>query len=83
MRREGEQEGVDRARREKREEGSSSPCYTESGPPDCCQVTVGRSLDKRLTLYPMKVMKKSEGKKLALPVMEKVGKLVPLRFRHY
>jgi hypothetical protein len=34
-----------RVRREKREEGASSPVYSESGTPGCCQVTVGRSLD--------------------------------------
>jgi hypothetical protein len=30
--------------REERKEGTSSPVYTESGTPGCCQVTVGRSL---------------------------------------
>ena len=29
--------------------GASSPFYSESGTPGCCQVTVGRSLDKMLT----------------------------------
>jgi hypothetical protein len=32
-----------------REEGPSSPFYSESGTPGCCQVTVGWSLDKMLT----------------------------------
>ena len=30
--------------------GASSPFYSESGLPDCCQVTVGQSLDKMLTV---------------------------------
>jgi hypothetical protein len=30
-----------------REEGASSPFYSESGTPGCYQVTVGRSLDKK------------------------------------
>jgi hypothetical protein len=30
--------------------GVSSPFYSESGIPGCCQVTVGLSLDKMLTL---------------------------------
>jgi hypothetical protein len=34
-----------RAREQEREEGASSPFYSESGIPDCCQVTVGQSLD--------------------------------------
>ena len=40
---EEEQEG-------KREEGASSSFYSESGIPGCCQVTVGWSLDKMLTI---------------------------------
>ena len=42
------QEGRARARRQERG-GSSSPFYSESGIPVCCQVTVGRSLEKMLT----------------------------------
>jgi hypothetical protein len=37
------------ARRQEREEGASSPFYSESGTPGCCQMTVGQSLDKVLT----------------------------------
>ena len=33
------------ARKQEREEGANSPFYSESGIPDCCQVTVGQSLD--------------------------------------
>jgi hypothetical protein len=52
MGREEEQEGEDRARtrRQEREGGVSSLFYSESGTPGCCQVTVGRSLDKMLTV---------------------------------
>jgi hypothetical protein len=39
-----------KARKQEREEGASSPFYSESGIPDCCQETVDRSLDKVLTL---------------------------------
>lgn len=39
-----------RARRQESEEGVSGPFYSESGTPGCCQVTVGRSLDKMATL---------------------------------
>jgi hypothetical protein len=47
MGREREQEGKDRARA--REGGGvSSPFYSEPGTPGCCQVAVGRSLDKML-----------------------------------
>ena len=43
--------GRTRAREEqKREEGASSPFYSESGIPGCCQVTVGQSLDRMLTM---------------------------------
>jgi hypothetical protein len=35
-----------RTREQEREEGGgSSPLYSESGTPGCCQVTVGQSLD--------------------------------------
>ena len=37
------------ARRQEREEGTSSPFYSGSGLPGCCQVTVGWSLDRMLT----------------------------------
>ena len=30
-----------RVRKQEREEGASSPFYSESGTPGCCQVTVG------------------------------------------
>jgi hypothetical protein len=48
----GNRRGEDRARarRQEREEGASSLFYSESGTPGCCQVTVGWSLDKMLTL---------------------------------
>jgi hypothetical protein len=39
-----EREGAG-ARKQERQEGASSPFYSESGTLDCCQVTVGRSLD--------------------------------------
>jgi len=39
-----------RARARENEEGASSLFYSESGIPGCCQVTVGRSLDRVLTL---------------------------------
>jgi hypothetical protein len=38
-----------RTRRQEREEGASSPFYSESGTPGCCQVTAGQSLDKMST----------------------------------
>jgi hypothetical protein len=38
------QSGRKKARDQEREEGASSPFYSESGTPGCCQVTVGRSL---------------------------------------
>jgi hypothetical protein len=49
---EQEQESRARARKQesKREEGASSPFYSESGTPGCFQVTVGRSLDKMPTV---------------------------------
>jgi hypothetical protein len=37
-------------REQKREEGTSSPIYSESGLPGHCQITIGQSLDKMLTL---------------------------------
>lgn len=51
MGRKGEQEQEDRAgaREQEREEGTSSPFCTELGTPGCCQVTMGRSLDKMPT----------------------------------
>ena len=39
-----------KAREQESEEGASSPFYSESGTPGCCQVTVGQSLDKMLTI---------------------------------
>jgi hypothetical protein len=33
------------AREQEREEGATSPFYSESGTPGFCQVTVGQSLD--------------------------------------
>ena len=41
--------GEGRQEQERAEETSSS-FYSESGLPDCCQVTVGQSLDKMLTV---------------------------------
>ena len=35
-----------RVRELKREERASSPLYSESGIPGCCQVTVGQSLEE-------------------------------------
>jgi hypothetical protein len=41
----------DREREKERERGgASSPFYSESGTPGCCQVTVGWSLNKMLTM---------------------------------
>ena len=46
MRRESTREGREEEKsKSKREEGASSPFYSESGTPGCCQVTVGQSLD--------------------------------------
>jgi hypothetical protein len=39
-----------RVRENKREEGASSPFYSWLGLPGCCQVTVGWSLDRMLTM---------------------------------
>jgi hypothetical protein len=40
------------ARKEEQEseEGASSPFYSGSGLPGCCQVTVGQNLDRMLTV---------------------------------
>ena len=40
-----EREGEGRRSRARERGGVSSPFYSESGTPDCCQVTVGRSLE--------------------------------------
>jgi hypothetical protein len=40
----------DRARRQAREQGPSNSFYSESGMPGSCQLTLGRSLDKMLTV---------------------------------
>jgi hypothetical protein len=47
---EKEQENKKRPRDLKIKEGASSPFYSESGIPCCCQVTVRLSLDRRLTV---------------------------------
>jgi hypothetical protein len=50
MVRKREQKGNPRVREEQEsKEGASSPFYSESGIPGCCQVTVGRSLDRMPT----------------------------------
>ena len=49
-------EQEDREQENKRAEGASSPFYSESGKPGCCQVTVGQNLDKMLT-HMVKAMK--------------------------
>ena len=36
--------------RERERERGSSPFYSESGTPSSCQITVGQSLDKMLTI---------------------------------
>jgi hypothetical protein len=41
-----------REREQESEEGASSPFYSVSGLPGCCQVTVGWSLDKMLSYHP-------------------------------
>ena len=46
----GKMEGRARRQESRRAEGASSPFYSESGIPGCCQVTVGWSLDKMLTI---------------------------------
>jgi hypothetical protein len=50
MGREGGRE-AEKKQREKQEsnQGTSSPFYTGSSLPGCCQVTVGQSLDRMLT----------------------------------
>ena len=45
--REGRRESKSK-RKQESEEGANSPFYSESGTPGCCQVTVGRSLDRML-----------------------------------
>ena len=40
----GREEPKREAREQVREEGPSSPFYSRSGLPGCCQVTVGRSI---------------------------------------
>jgi len=47
--RERREENGKRVRARERERGGG-PFYSESGIPDCCQVTVGQSLDKILTV---------------------------------
>jgi hypothetical protein len=49
--REGEEESKSKeeVREQENKEGASSPFYSGSGPPSCCQVTVGWSLDRMLT----------------------------------
>jgi len=42
-----------RRKEQEQEEGASSPFYSESGMPGYHQVTVGRSLDKMLTVAPL------------------------------
>jgi hypothetical protein len=50
--RERGEEGGDRAgaRRQESKEGANSPLYNGSGLSGCCQVTVGWSLDRMLTV---------------------------------
>ena len=59
--------GEDRvgARRQDQEraEGASSPFYSESGIPGCCQVTVGQSLEEMLTFLHFGLIKKGETRK--------------------
>ena len=43
-----------RTREQEREEGLSSPFYSGSGLPGYCQVTVGWSLDRMITVTPVK-----------------------------
>ena len=45
----GEDRAGARRQEQERAEGVSSPFYSKSGTPGCCQVTVGQCLDKRLT----------------------------------
>jgi hypothetical protein len=61
------QEGKREAREEEREEGVSSPFYSGSGLPSCCQVTVRQSLDRMLTpiasyVFPMFLQQKTKPK---------------------
>jgi hypothetical protein len=46
----GEDRAEARRQEQERKEGASSPFYFASGTPGCCQVTVGWSLDRMLTL---------------------------------
>jgi hypothetical protein len=48
-----------RRQKQELEEGTSSPFYSESGTPGCCQVTVWQSLDKMLT-FPIWFYKKKK-----------------------
>ena len=41
--------GREQEKREESEEGASSPLYSESGIPDCCQITVRQRLEEMLT----------------------------------
>jgi hypothetical protein len=45
----GQKSKKQEGKRAREEEEASSPFYSESGIPGCCQVTVGQSLDKMLT----------------------------------
>ena len=44
----GERGGREAEKGQESEEGASSPFYSESGLPGCCQVTMGQSLDRML-----------------------------------
>ena len=66
MGREGEEDKGERAEEQEREEGASSPFYSESGTPVCCQVTVGQSLDRMLTIRDKHT---EENRKLILPML--------------
>jgi hypothetical protein len=46
--------------KQERVEGVKSPFYSESSTPGCCQVTVGESLDKMLTLTTFGLIKKEK-----------------------
>ena len=47
-----------RVREQESEEGASSPFYSESGLPACCQVTVWWNLDRMLTTMTKATYKK-------------------------
>jgi hypothetical protein len=49
MGREGRRESKIK-RKQENEEQASSPFYSKSGIPGCCQATVGQSLDRMLTM---------------------------------